>query len=257
MSGPKNQCSPSGTNPKRNKNKKRTDVFVYRPGVGRAPFPPRFKTRFYVEGDWKIPSATSGPFVGHVCANYPSYPFYPGGSASFTGLTYLGPSSVAALRPTGWSSLINSSMYANYKVTRSKIYVNISATLSSNNFTASLIPVNTYTSNPSAYIIRTQPFCKTGMFSNSKSNEGCDKDGWLTNTYTPERLTGYTQEEVKADTYQLVGSGPIDPAQEAWYYLTFNTNSLDVTGTEPALLRVRVWYDVEMFNAGAINWVQS
>jgi len=222
-----------------------------------APFPPRFQTTFFVEGDWKIPAATSGPFVGHVCANYPSYPFYPAGSASFTTLTYLGPSSVAALRPTGWSSLINSTMYTNYKVTRSTISVNISGTLSSNNFTASLIPVNTYASNPSAYIIRTQPFCKTGMFSNSKNNEGCDKNGWLTNTYTPGRLTGYTPFEVKADTYQLVGSGSIDPAQEAWFYLTFNTNSLDVTGTEPALLRVRVSYDVEMFNAGAINWVQS
>ncbi len=210
------------------------------------PYPQRFQTCFYCEADMKIPTATSGPFTGVVAADSPKLPFYWGGSASFPSLTHLGPATPATLEPTGWT--LFSSMYNAYKVTRSQMKVKVESGSSLNNFSCTILPMNNPSSGLTIYQARTMPNSRSGSFYTSKSNEGFGKDGFLTHNWNAAQSIGFTQAEVKADTFELVSGASFGPGYGVGWKVFLITSTLDVTGGYDSLLRVRIKYEVEMYN---------
>jgi hypothetical protein len=235
----------------RNKTNKSPTMLTYRPSRWEMPIPQRYRTNFYCEADFKLPSATSGPFTGVVACDSPKLPFYWGGSASFPSLTFLGPATAATLQPTGWSRL--AFIYNQYKVIRSEMKLKVEGGTSLNNFSATILPMNNPSSSVTIYQARTLPYSVSGSFLVSKRNEGCDKEGFLCHRWEAGESVGYTPAEVKADTFEFVSTSSAGPAYGIGWKVFLITSTGDVTGTYDSLVRVRIKYEVEMFDTLAMN----
>jgi len=221
-------------------------VVVYRPRGYELPLPQRYITCLYVEADYKLPTATSGPWVGQVAADAPHLPFRWGGSSSFSSLTFIGPKTEATLEPTGFSTL--NAIYANWKCTSSQFKIKVESGSSLNNFTCTVVPTTTPSSGLTMYEARTMPNAKSASFYVSKRNEGCGADGFLTHNWNAVTAGGLTAAEVKGDTFELVSGSSFGVGFGIAYKVFLMTSTLDVTGSYDSLVRIRVRYDVELWN---------
>jgi hypothetical protein len=87
----------------------------------------------------------------------------------------------------------------------------------------------------------------------SKRNEGCDKDGFLVHRWNAATSVGYSPAEVKGDTFEFVSTSSAGPSYGIGWKVFLITSTGDVTGAYDSLVRVRIKYEVEMFDTLAMN----
>lgn len=213
-----------------------------------APFPECFKTRFWLEGDYKVSAATASSTGGVLAANNLTNPLWPGGASAFPSFTYLGPATEATLQPTGYSNLAGSTFYLYYKVTACRVRVNWQQGIAQSDVFCTIVPTLDNTKPSSQYIARTQPMAKSGTFSSGKANAGAVKGGWLSHSVTPARVLGYTREQARLDIGNFnttVSTGPF--LGFAWKFFFQTTDESVTTGI--ATFRIRLEWDVELRSA--------
>lgn len=228
--------------------KRPKNLLVWKPGVSLSPLPPRFITSFYMEADYKIPSATAGTFEGQIQANNPQLPFFYGSSSAFPSFTFLGPGTEGTLEPSGWSLLANTHLWQYYKVLKSELSVKVSAAVSTNNMSCTVIQLNNPALAMTVYNARIQPFARSANFYVSKQNEGCHKDGYLHVPFNASQIIGLSNLEAKADIGVLGDPLGLPPLIPIFWRVYLKTDTLDVTGTSAALFQCRVRYDVELYD---------
>lgn len=222
---------------------------VYTPGPDRVPFPPNFVTEYWCEADYRIPTATTGSTQGSPKLNSLMLPFSPGGSSAFPSYTYLSSVSEATLNPTGWSTLCNGSLYQNYKVTWAEIKVKVTPTLTTDNVTVVVVPSDNPSFPINAYVARTQRYARVAAFNASKADQGVTPDGWLTISFNPYDLMGFTSLEGKADVSLGATDYADDPSRLLQWVVFVQTVDGDAFNA-PALFQVKMhwraqlWYDM-------------
>jgi len=211
------------------------------------PLPPRFRTTFHVEGDYKVAIATATTFNGLLRANNPQTPFFPGSSA-FPSLTFLGPSTESTLNPTFMSVLFTASVYNTCRVIFSNISVKLSSSSSDNNMFCVIVPTTDFANPNDIYAARTQPWARYGVFNTGKPDEGCQRDGFLHSNLDCGKFLGMSKLQRDADLFYNVASVNTPPQVEVFWKIFCGLVDQDVTANSACTLQVRVKYTVELFN---------
>jgi hypothetical protein len=208
-----------------------------------------------VEADMKVAAASATITSGYCWGNLLDRPFYnQGGSvATFASYTHLGPATAATLQCTGATSLMNSSLFQWYKITRSTIKVRLDPGPANADIEVVVLPSISATVPSTIYTARTQKYVKTAKFSSTGNSQGVSKNGFLTNQISSAQALGFSKLEVKADLSSDVGQfGAVVPGAGYIWQVWLQTCDANVT-VGAALLRVRLEYDVElMVHASAL-----
>jgi hypothetical protein len=224
------------------------DSVSYTPGLFQQPLPRSFRTRFVIEGDYKVPIATASITTGSVKLNSLWVPFRPGGSSAFPSFTFVGPATESTVQPTGKSNLMSSGLYSNGKVISSKFCLRWSGSNSGNNVTCVVVPSLNVSAPTTVYQARTYPFARQCSFSVSKPNTGCGRDGWFRYSVRQRDILGITPLEGKADWSFTTFTPSSDPDVTLWWNVWFQSNDQDVSGVTASTVQVRVEYVVELFS---------
>lgn len=204
-------------------------------------------TVFSCEADYKIPIATASITSGAVKLNSPWLPFRPGGSSAFGSYTFLGPATEATLMPTGYTTLLSSSLYNFYKVLRSTIEIRWSGSNSANNVIVTVIPTYNTTSFATIYTARAAPYARQCTFSVSKPSTGVGRDGFFRYSIDPYKIYGYNRPEAKADTLSASSGWNSDPGLTLWWQIFVQSSDLDVSSVTASSFQVRVRYHTQAF----------
>lgn len=233
---------------KSNKVKKDRLLLVWHPGKSLSPYPQRFQTKFYLEGEYKVAIATASLTKGGVPACYPTNCLYPGGSSAFPSYTFLGPATEATLNPAGFSGLCNANLYQFGELLKSTIRVRLMPTTAANSCACTIMP-GVGSAPSDIYTARLQPFAKNGSFNANKPNQNQDRQGWMSHSMTPQQFAGLSRLEAKADFASLSFAYNQAPSFGFSWYVYLQTETGDVTATTASLFQVRMEWDVVLFNS--------
>jgi hypothetical protein len=224
----------------------RHDLLTYMPRGTSMPFAPRYRTRMFLEAEYKIPTSTASITTGYIKLNSLTFPLWPGGSTAFPSFTYLGPLTEASLSPTGFQTLCSTTLYRDYRVINAEIRLKISGATTSNNCYVTILPSANSAAPIDIYRARTQPLVRNAFFNASKENEGTDRQGFLVNRRSIAQIQGVPEGAIQFDSdYQAAVT--LDPTQLlGWYIYVQNVDS-DVSGTTASTVQVRLAWDVEFF----------
>ncbi len=220
---------------------------TYRPlsSIGATPFPPRFVTRFTCEADYKIAAASGSITTGYVYGNSLFTPFYNvNGAAATLPYTHLGPATAATLQPSGATSLLNSNLYSDYKITRSKISIVLLPGPACANVEATIAP-SIATNQPSTiYIAKTAPYSKSAMFTST----GGAANRALTVQISPPQFFGLSRLQGKADVGEFMQtfSSSLQTPLFAFVWSIFLQTCDGNQTVAASLLRVRLEWDAEL-----------
>ncbi len=220
---------------------------MYRPPpqLGSTPFPPRLVTRMTCESDYKIAAASATITSGYAYGNTLFTPFFNvNGSAATLPYTFLGPATAATLQPTGATSLLNSNLYSDYKVTRSRIRIMLMPGPACANCEVTVAP-SIATNQPSTvYIAKTAPYAKTAVFTST----GGPANRALNVQVSPAQFFGLSRLQGRADDAELTQTftSSLQTPLLAFVW-TIYLQTCDGNQTVAAsLLRVRLEWDVEL-----------
>lgn len=208
--------------------------------------PPRFVTSLTCEADYKIAAATGSLTSGFAYANSLFTPFYNvNGVVATLPYTHLGPATAATLQPSGVTSLLNSNLYSFYKVTRSRIRLQLIPGPACANVEVTVAPSVSTTQPSTIYIAKGAPYSRSVMFSST----GNSQSKFLNSQISPSQMLGLSGLEAKADIAdlgQVFSSTPQTPAL-AYVWSIFLQTCDGNQFVAASLLRVRLEWDVEMY----------
>jgi len=219
---------------------------VYHPRDFKIPLPVNYRTEFWCEADYKVPVATAALTGGNIKLNSLFLPFRNGGSTAFPSYTFLGPATEATLEPTGYSTIMSSTLYQYSKVLSCELKLRWNGTNTGNNVILTVVPAEDGTSYSDVFHARTGPFAREYTFNASKPHENVARDGWATYRISPYRVLGLNRTEAKADLFRNQATALADPLDKITWYVFVQTQDNDVTSSSANVLQVRLHYFVEL-----------